>query len=196
MIYNMSWAKSVQFLILTPISLRSILIFPTIYTKLILMIQQWKQMSLSSPHSSLKENSMKPNCQHLQIICMFLLLWMCVCICISGIELLYLFFSSLYSMKPLLAESFFIFSQGSICYNDVYRHESGRCRTFPFFLTYFFIIQLSRFFSIRYRVSTEESHCSVWTGFSSQYLDYVLAGMSEICTEGYPTLSTLILSWS
>ena len=30
----------------------------------------------------------------------------------------------------------FIFSPGSLCYNDVYRLESGRCRTLPFFLTF------------------------------------------------------------
>ena len=42
----------------------------------------------------------------------------------------------------MLAESsmlYFIFSLRSLCYGDVYRHESGSCRTFPFFLTFFII---------------------------------------------------------
>ena len=37
-----------------------------------------------------------------------------------------------------LAESSFIFSPGSLQYADVYRRESGRCRTLPFFLTFFY----------------------------------------------------------
>ena len=44
-----------------------------------------------------------------------------------------------------LAESSFIFSSGSICYEDVYRRESSRCRTFPFFSKYFLSFHLSRF---------------------------------------------------
>ena len=32
------------------------------------------------------------------------------------------------------------FSSWSICSSDVYRHESGRCHSLPFFLIYFFII--------------------------------------------------------
>ena len=38
----------------------------------------------------------------------------------------------------VLAESsslYFIFLPGSLRYSDVYRHESGRCLTFFFFLT-------------------------------------------------------------
>ena len=36
----------------------------------------------------------------------------------------------------VLAESSFIFSLDSLCYANVYRCESGRCRTLPFFQTY------------------------------------------------------------
>ena len=38
----------------------------------------------------------------------------------------------------VFAESslYFIFSPGSFCSSNVYRHESGRCRTLPFFLTF------------------------------------------------------------
>ena len=32
---------------------------------------------------------------------------------------------------------YLIFSLGSFCPSDVYRHESGRCCTLPFFLTFF-----------------------------------------------------------
>jgi hypothetical protein len=42
----------------------------------------------------------------------------------------------------VLAESsilYFIFSPGSLHYSDVYRCESGRCRTLPFFLIIFII---------------------------------------------------------
>ena len=45
----------------------------------------------------------------------------------------------------VLAESYFIFSLGSTCYADVYRRESRRCCTLPFFLTYFLSFHLSRF---------------------------------------------------
>ena len=40
-----------------------------------------------------------------------------------------------------MAESsiYFIFSPGSLCSSDVYRCESGRCCTLPFFLTFFII---------------------------------------------------------
>ena len=40
----------------------------------------------------------------------------------------------------VLAESslYFIFSPGSLQYNDAYRHESSRCHTLPFFLTDYF----------------------------------------------------------
>ena len=40
----------------------------------------------------------------------------------------------------VLAESslYFIFSPSSLCSSDVCRHESGRCHTFPFFLTIFY----------------------------------------------------------
>ena len=41
--------------------------------------------------------------------------------------------------STVLAEtsnSYFIFSQGSLCYGDVYRHEYSMYRTLPFFLTY------------------------------------------------------------
>ena len=44
-------------------------------------------------------------------------------------------------MKATLLEEsslYFIFSPGSLCSSDVYGHESGRCRTFPFFLTFFY----------------------------------------------------------
>jgi hypothetical protein len=39
----------------------------------------------------------------------------------------------------VLAEisSHFIFSLGYLHYKDVYRHESGRCRSLHFFLTFF-----------------------------------------------------------
>ena len=40
--------------------------------------------------------------------------------------------------KSLLAESSFVFSPGSLHYTDVYRHESGRCRTLPFLLSNLF----------------------------------------------------------
>ena len=42
----------------------------------------------------------------------------------------------------VLAESslYFNFSSGSFCSNDVYRCESGRCCTFPFFLTFFYVL--------------------------------------------------------
>ena len=45
-------------------------------------------------------------------------------------------------MKPtVLTESslYFIFSLGSLCHSNVYRHESGRSHTLPFFLTFFII---------------------------------------------------------
>ena len=49
-------------------------------------------------------------------------------------------------MKAIvLAESsilYFIFSPRSLCYKDIYRHELGRYRTLPLFLTF----HLSRFF--------------------------------------------------
>jgi hypothetical protein len=38
----------------------------------------------------------------------------------------------------MLAESSFVFSPGSLCYNNVYRCESGRCHTLPFFIIFFF----------------------------------------------------------
>ena len=44
-------------------------------------------------------------------------------------------------MKATLLEEsslYFIFSPGSLCYSDVYRRESGRCHTLPFFLTFFY----------------------------------------------------------
>ena len=46
----------------------------------------------------------------------------------------------------MLAESslYLIFSLGYLCYRDVYRHESGRCRTPPFFLNFLWF-HLSRF---------------------------------------------------
>ena len=34
---------------------------------------------------------------------------------------------------------YFIFSPGYLCSSDVYRRDSGRCRTIPFFLTFFII---------------------------------------------------------
>ena len=42
----------------------------------------------------------------------------------------------------VLAESslYLIFSPGFICFSDVYRRESGRCRKHPLFLNFFFII--------------------------------------------------------
>ena len=47
----------------------------------------------------------------------------------------------------VLAETslYFIFSLGSLCSSDVYRRESGRFRTLPFFLTFFLSFHLSRF---------------------------------------------------
>ena len=41
----------------------------------------------------------------------------------------------------VLTRSSVIFSPGSLCNADVYRHESSRCHTLPFFLTF----HLSRF---------------------------------------------------
>ena len=40
----------------------------------------------------------------------------------------------------VLAETslYFIFSPGSLCSSNVYRCESGRCRTLPFFLIFFY----------------------------------------------------------
>ena len=40
---------------------------------------------------------------------------------------------------------YFIFSLGSLYYSDVYTRESGRCRTIPFFLTFFLSFHLFRF---------------------------------------------------
>ena len=37
------------------------------------------------------------------------------------------------------SSSYFIFSPGPLRYCDVYRRESGRCLTLPFFLTFFII---------------------------------------------------------
>jgi hypothetical protein len=48
----------------------------------------------------------------------------------------------------VLAESsilYFIFSPGSLCFGDVYRCESGRCRTLPFFLTFFIVLPFQVF---------------------------------------------------
>ena len=36
----------------------------------------------------------------------------------------------------------FIFSLGSICSSDMYRHESGRCRNLPVFLTFSLSVKL------------------------------------------------------
>ena len=44
----------------------------------------------------------------------------------------------------VLAESSFIFQLDSLRYTDVYRCESGRCRTLPFFLTFFTKKQIER----------------------------------------------------
>ena len=44
----------------------------------------------------------------------------------------------------MLAESSFIFTPGFLHYGDVYRRESGRCRTLPFFLT-FLLFHFPRF---------------------------------------------------
>ena len=38
----------------------------------------------------------------------------------------------------MLVERSFIFSPGSLRHDDVYRHESGRCRSLTFFLKYFY----------------------------------------------------------
>ena len=54
---------------------------------------------------------------------------------------------SLCLMKAtVLAESslYLIFSPGSFCFSDVYRRESGRCRTRPFFLTFYFPFILTK----------------------------------------------------
>ena len=48
----------------------------------------------------------------------------------------------------MLAESsvlYFIFSLGSLPYSDVYRRESGKCHTLPFFLTFFTILPFQVF---------------------------------------------------
>ena len=45
----------------------------------------------------------------------------------------------------MLGESSFIFSPGSLCYSNVYRHESGRYCTLPFFITFFIISSLQVF---------------------------------------------------
>ena len=55
------------------------------------------------------------------------------------------FLSSVYVYscgKPVFAESslYFIFYSGYLRYGEVYGRESGRFRTLPFFLTFFFII--------------------------------------------------------
>ena len=51
----------------------------------------------------------------------------------------------------LLAKSslYFIFLPGSLCSSNVYRHESGRCHTLPFFLT-FSIISPFQVFLLHY----------------------------------------------
>ena len=40
----------------------------------------------------------------------------------------------------VLTESSFIFSLGSLCYSDVYRCESDRCCTLPFFLWSLYVL--------------------------------------------------------
>ena len=60
----------------------------------------------------------------------------------------------------LLAESSFIFSPGSLHYADVYRRESGRCRTLPFFLT-FFMTQHCGVAFISCRIDTVDETLSV-----------------------------------
>ena len=40
-------------------------------------------------------------------------------------------------MSVDITTSYFIFSPGSLHYSDVFRCESGRCRTLPFILTFF-----------------------------------------------------------
>ena len=46
----------------------------------------------------------------------------------------------------VLAESFnFIYFHCDVCSDYVYRHESGRCHSLPFFLIYFLSFYLSRF---------------------------------------------------
>ena len=56
----------------------------------------------------------------------------------------------------VLDESSFIFPLGSLRYADVYRHESGRCCTLPFFLTFFYHFTLPGFQFI-WMKSTEDN---------------------------------------
>ena len=56
----------------------------------------------------------------------------------------------------MLAESSlnFIFSLGSLCYSDVYKHVSGSGRTLPFFLTFFIITARTVVLSLRIPAQT------------------------------------------
>ena len=51
----------------------------------------------------------------------------------------------------VLAESSFISSPVSLCYVYLYRHESGRCGTLPFFVTFFY----QKGFLVDYRFQQE-----------------------------------------
>ena len=52
------------------------------------------------------------------------------------------------------AESSFIFSLDFLRYADVYRRESGKCRTLPFFLTFFIISPFQVFLLYLYKWMT------------------------------------------
>jgi len=58
----------------------------------------------------------------------------------------------LHLMKvTVLAENSFIFSLGSLCYPDIYRCESGKCCTLPFFLTSLFKVFLLYYVILNYK---------------------------------------------
>ena len=65
----------------------------------------------------------------------------------------------------VLAESclYFIFPPGSLCSSDVYRHESGRCHTVLFFLTFFKTLPLV--------LITKVTELAESYGFSSSFLE-------------------------
>ena len=74
------------------------------------------------------------------------------------------------SCRSRLGWKLLIFSLGSLCYADVYRHESGRCRTLPFFLTF-----------LSYQ-SKEDicKHCSWWVHCSCS--SYTFSNCSVVFT--------------
>ena len=69
----------------------------------------------------------------------------------------------------VLAESsiHFIFSQSSFCPSNVYRHESGRCCTLPFFLTFFICS-----FKILYALRQSADKCHSFLSFLTIFLFY------------------------